>query len=55
MKNIFMTLLRDLTILGDLKETTMYESGKWATMTIETTEGTYSISINKKDEEEKND
>jgi hypothetical protein len=51
MKDIFMTVLRNLTVMGDLKEATMYEGGKWATMTIETTEGTYSISIRKTDEE----
>lgn len=54
MKELFMELLLDLRMKGNITEANLYQSGTYSSFTVETKSGKYKISISKKDEEEKN-
>lgn len=54
MKDLFMCLLLNVVNHGKLTEANMYEGGHFANMKVKTDSGTYSISISKEKEEEKN-
>ena len=54
MKDLFMELLNVANERGNITEADMYASGVYSTIVFETADGTYKISILKKDEEKKN-
>ena len=51
MRDLFMCLLLNVTNHGKLTEANLYENGKFATLKIENDNGTFDISIMKKEEE----
>ena len=54
MKNLFMCLMANLNILGNITEAKLYKSGETATIECETESGVYEIAIIKKKENEEN-
>ena len=55
MKDLFMCLLLNLVKYGKLTEANMYEGGHFSNIKIKTDSGTYSISISKEKEVNKNE
>ena len=55
MKDLFMCLLLNMVNHGNLTQACLYKNGKFATLTIENENGTFDISIMKKEEEKDND
>lgn len=55
MKDIFMCLLLNLCNHGKLTEANMYESGLFSQIKLKAESGTYTISISKEKEGEKED
>lgn len=54
MRKLFMSLLDELNLHGDVTAATLYKNGDIATITVETEEGECEVMISKKGEEIKN-
>ena len=54
MKDLFMCLLLNLTKHGKLTEANMYRNGAFSAITVETDNGTYTVTISKEKDEENN-
>ena len=54
MKELFMCLLLNLKNHGDITAATMYKGGSFSSLTVETENGVYTISISKEDNQNEN-
>ena len=54
MKDLFMCLLLNLKVHGDITEANMYKGGEFSQMEISTPSGDYKISITKQEKENRN-
>ena len=51
MNELFMSIFLKLEQLGDVTEATMYKGGDFSTITVNTDDGTFNISISRKKED----